>query len=183
MRVAKTCVLIFVMSGLLACASGQLDLGPPAGPNWPPYQAEAIRVRVQTDPELNMYDNKPHTIVLCIYQMRDPNAFNQLRQEEGGLYTLLECKRFDPSVTLTRKVVDLQPDSTAEFILDRAEGTRYVGMVAGYFNMIPENMTTLYRIPVSRQEVGTFSKTVVYTAEPLDASIYLGPSRLRQVEE
>ena len=54
------------------------------------FGKDAIRLYLKSDPRLNIYDGVPHTLLLCIYQMADPNAFNQLREEKDGLPKLLE---------------------------------------------------------------------------------------------
>ena len=73
------------------------------------YQRDAIRLVLVADPQLNAHDGVPHALHLCLYQLKDPNAFNQLSGDEEGLYLLLGCSVFDPSVT-SFQGLDIQPN-------------------------------------------------------------------------
>ncbi len=42
------------------------------------YSKGDIQLRVKSDLQLNLYQGKPHTLILCVYQLRDPNTFNQI---------------------------------------------------------------------------------------------------------
>ena len=42
------------------------------------YEKGAVLLNLKADPQLNLYQGSPHTLSLCIYQLRDPNGFNQL---------------------------------------------------------------------------------------------------------
>ncbi len=138
-----------------------------ATPEWK-YQKDAIRLHLTSDPQLNLSGGIPHTLLLCMYELRDPNAFNQVLDERDGLVKLLDCTRFDPSVTYTKKVV-VQPRQEVNESLDRGEGARYVGIVAGYSQLDKERVTRFYEIPV-----GVFK-----APKPLDIELYLGPQEIQ----
>ena len=89
------------------------------------YEEAAIKIHVYADPKLNLSDGKPHTLLVCVYQLKDPNAFNQLAGDQEGLYRLLECGLFDASVVGAKKLI-VQPGQNTTFNLDRAQGTAYV---------------------------------------------------------
>jgi hypothetical protein len=74
-----------------SCAAQQLP--PPESE----YEKDAIKINVKADPQLNLSDGKPHTLLVCVYQLNDPNGFNQLADDQEGLYRLLECDLFDGS--------------------------------------------------------------------------------------
>jgi predicted component of type VI protein secretion system len=82
--------LICVLSLLFfwACAAKQL---PP--PQWT-YEKDAIRMHIKADDKLNLDEGEAHTLLLCAYQLSDPNTFNQLSNDQDGLYKLLECSLF-----------------------------------------------------------------------------------------
>jgi len=88
------------------------------------YEKGAVLLQLKADPQLNLYQGSPHTLSLCLYQLRDPNGFNQLAADQNGLYKLLECSRFDPTVaTATR--LDVQPASNR---VRRSTGPRGLSM-------------------------------------------------------
>ncbi len=135
-----------------------------------PYEPNGVQLHLMSDPNLNLFAGTPHTLHLCVYQLKDPNAFNQAKDEKDGLVKLLECSRFDPSVTFA-KSVDIQPRQELTQSLDRADGTWYVGIVAGYSQLQKERATRLYPIPLS----GVFKNP-----ETLDIDLYLGPLEIQE---
>lgn len=138
-------------------------------PEWG-YEKEAVVLHLKSDTRLNLYQGSPHTLVLCVYQLKDPNAFNQLMDEKEGLQRLLECSRFDPGVTGAKMLVIL-PNRELTERLDRAEGTKYVGIIAGYYQLQKENITRFFQVPV-----GSFSKK----PQKLNVELILGPQEIQE---
>jgi type VI secretion system VasD/TssJ family lipoprotein len=157
--------LIILVIGLTACASKVKAPPPP-----PDYRKAAIELFLKADPALNLYGATPHTLVACIYELRDPNAFNQLIDDGDGLPKLLECGRFDGSVAYAKKLV-LQPGQEVREVLDQAEGAKYLGLVAGYFALDKEKPYRLYRIPTAPQGKPASMKV----------DLYLGPQRIQDI--
>jgi type VI secretion system VasD/TssJ family lipoprotein len=136
------------------------------------YQREAVTITLRADPRLNLYQGIPHTLVACTYQLKDPNAFNQLVDERDGLSKLLECGRFDASVAYAKRSV-VQPGQEIRESLDRAEGAKYVSVVAGYYNLQKWNVVRLFQIPV-----GTLSSK----PQNVNIELYLGPQAIQDVK-
>jgi hypothetical protein len=139
------------------------------------YAKEAIRLHLKSDPQLNLYQRSPHTLMLCVYHLRDPNAFNQLVEEKEGLWKLLECGRFDPSVTFSKRVV-VQPGQELTELLDRPEGAKYVGLVGGYYLLQKERAVRLFPIPVVSEKRGS---TTFLKPGLLNIDLYLGPQEFQ----
>ncbi len=113
------------------------------------YSEQGIQLRVKSDLQLNLYQGKPHTLVLCVYQLRDPNTFNQMVDEEGGLSKLLDGSRFDNSVSSSKKIV-VHPGIEVAEVMDRADGAKYVCVVAGYFyELQKDQVVRRFPIPLS----------------------------------
>jgi len=144
------------------------------------YQTDAIRLVLKADPQLNAHDGLPHTLHLCLYQLRDPNAFNQLSADEDGLYILLDCRVFDPTVTSYQRLT-VQPEQQLSQSFDRAEGSRYVGIVAGYFILEKERITRFLKIPVITKRRGLLFRKYAVPGE-LDLEITLGPQQIEKIE-
>lgn len=153
---------------------------PPLPPAWQ-YEKEAIKVRFRADVLLNLYEGAPHTLHVCVYQLRDPNAFNQFSEDEEGLYKLLECSGFDGSV-ISHKRLSIQPGQDATFVVDRAEGAKYVGIVAGYYVLKKGSMVRLFDVPVVVESKGCLSRTKVSKAALLSIDIGLGQQQIKEVE-
>jgi type VI secretion system VasD/TssJ family lipoprotein len=113
------------------------------------YQANAITMNIKGNPQLNLYHDRSHPVYLCIYQLKEPNWFNQSAAENGGIENLMSCGRLDPSVAFAKRLV-VQPGQELVESGDKAEGARYLGIVAGYYTLRKESVVRLYDIPKSR---------------------------------
>lgn len=173
-RYFEALLLSAVIVLFYSCASAPVISQPPG------YEREAIRLHLKGDPRLNLYQGSPHTLVLCTYQLRDPNAFNQLIEDKDGFSKLLECSRFDPSVTYSRMLV-IQPGQEVTESLDRAEGTKYVSIIAGYY-FPKKDVVRLFQIPVIEETKGLFSRTKTTKPGILYIDLYLGPQEIQDIK-
>ncbi|MFZ4858666.1 MAG: type VI secretion lipoprotein TssJ [Desulfuromonadaceae bacterium] len=111
------------------------------------YKKNDITFNIVADEQLNRYQNSAHALFVCIYQLKDPNAFNQYSEEKGGIPKLLECGRFDSSVASAKRII-MQPGQQLTDVRDRAEGTRFIGLVTGYFGMEKVRVSNLSPLAV-----------------------------------
>ena len=153
---------LFFISFITSCASTPAYL----------YEEDAITLDLKSGEDLNLYEGQAHTLLLCVYQLKDPNAFKQLADENEGLSALLGCSRFDASVTGSKRLV-IQPNEETTKTLDRAEGTKYVGIVAGYYKMQKESMIHLENVQLSR-----------FTKNPkrMEIRLFLGAQEIQEVK-
>jgi len=168
MKYVRTHLALLLFFVLLAgCAAG------PAGLPQYNYQEKAIQINLKADAKLHWNEGTAHTLMLCVYQLRDINSFSQLSSTSEGLYSLLECRNSDPSM-ITASRVFIQPGESSLLTYDRAEGTRDVGVIAGYFDMRDENMVRAARIPVIKETTGFFKRTEIAYPGTLTMSLHLG---------
>ena len=172
---AKALSVLTIALICLSCATG-----PPAPPKWD-YEEGAIKLKIRADPQLNAYAGVAHTLHLCVYQLRSPNAFNQLADTRNGLYQLLECESFDHSVANAKQAV-LHPGDEWNRVLDRAEGTKYVAIAAGYYRLEKEKILRLVEIPVVEDTALSPSQSPVLKPGMLDIAVWLGPTEILQLE-
>jgi type VI secretion system VasD/TssJ family lipoprotein len=172
-KIIETIILFCFLASFYSCSSKPVVSMPP---KWD-YEENAIRLHLKSDPLLNLYQDEPHTLFICVYHLRDPNAFNQLLEENEGISKLLECSRFDASIASSNKLV-IQPGQELTEYLDRFEGAKYVGIVAGYFTLQKEHVVRLYPIPLIEEKEGntTISKPTI-----LNIDLHLGPQKIRDV--
>ena len=163
-----------VLPLLLASCAGGSSSGGGAGPGAYEYERDAITLNLKGDRNLNLFEKRPHTLLVCVYQLRDPNALNQVLQDAEDVTKLLECGRFDPSIVNTKKFI-LQPGKEITEALDRAEGARYIGIVAGYYNLDKQRASRIIPVPVG----GMFGKK----AERMNLEVFLGPDEIQGVKE
>jgi len=167
-----------VLPLLLASCAGGSSSGGGAGSGGASgvygYEKDAISLHLKGDPKLNLFEKRPHTLLVCVYQLRDPNALNQVLQDAEDVSKLLECGRFDPSIVNAKKFI-LQPGKEITEALDRAEGARYIGIVAGYYNLDKQRASRILPVPVA----GMFGKK----ASKMDLDVFLGPDEIQGVKE
>lgn len=167
-RLVMGCLMAFILA---ACASQPLP-----APNWT-FQKDAISIHLKADAKLNYDDGVPHTLLVCIYQLKDPNAFNQLSEDTDGIYKLLECGLFDAGVATAKRTI-VNPGQDIEIVLDRAEDAKYVAIVAGYYVLQKDRMIRLYDIPVEVQTKGFIKRSKSQVPGNLNIELQLGPSQI-----
>jgi len=116
-----------------------------------------IEVVIKADPQLNQFQKNSHALLLCLYQLKDPDGFRQLAQDKGGAPRLMECARFDETVVNAGQVV-VQPGQELRQIRSRGEGTRYLGIATGYYSLGKKRVTQLSAIST---ENGAAAPTMV----------------------
>jgi type VI secretion system VasD/TssJ family lipoprotein len=163
-----------VLPLLLASCAGGSSSGGGAASGVYGYEKDAISLHLKGDPNLNLFEKRPHTLLVCVYQLRDPNALNQVLQDAEDVSKLLECARFDPSIVNAKKFI-LQPGKEITEALDRAEGARYIGIVAGYYNLDKQRASRIIPVPVG----GMIGKK----ASRMNLDVFLGPDEIQGVKE
>ena len=179
----KTLLLLCVVVHVVSCASGEggRQRGPAQPPLSCPYKQAAIQISLKADPELNLYDNAPHTLYICFYQLKDPNAFNLKARYDDGLYELLDCSLFDPSVTSIERVT-VEPGKDQTLTLDRMEGSNYFAMVAGYFQIEKDRITRFWEIPVKAKTKALKPWKKVRLCSDLSLEVTLGSQQIERAE-
>jgi type VI secretion system VasD/TssJ family lipoprotein len=179
----KTILLIGAVTLVVACSSDkgarQRDLGQP--PLSCPYKQDAIQLSLKADSLLNLYDNAPHTLSVCFYQLKDPNVFKLKSKHEDGLYELMECSLFDASVTNFERVT-VQPGKDQSLTVDRAEGSNYLAMVAGYYGMEENRIVRFLEIPVETKTKILTPWKKYQVCLDLSLEITLGPQQIERIE-
>jgi type VI secretion system VasD/TssJ family lipoprotein len=111
------------------------------------FSAMAIEIRLKGDSKLNVYDGESHSLAVAVYQLSDPNLFGSYCASREKIIEIMNAYRFDPSV-LTFEQFYLQPGEERVIRLNRAENSRYVGIVAAYYKSDPDQSARLFEIPV-----------------------------------
>lgn len=186
----KSCLLLCAGLWLLGMASCK-SAPEPQKLEWPygvtfSYKENAIKLHIDADRELNRFRGDANSLHLCMYQLRNPNEFNRLSNNEDGLYQLLDvnCGFSDGSVADATPIT-VQPGERETYIYNRAEEARYVGFVAGYYNLEKERIVRLERVPVVliQKKTGMFSKKVEVPVVPdMLINLKLGPEQILSIE-
>lgn len=140
------------------------------------YARDAIQIELDSDTDLNSYFNRPHTVVLGIFQVADAKTFTSLLKDTDKLKQTLASGDADKDILqLDRYVVS--PDKHTILELDRVQDARFVGLVAGYYHFSADDGAKLFRIPLNIDSSGMISTT--YTAQPAHLALKLQLGRQR----
>lgn len=146
-----------------------------------PFEEKAITIHFQTDKDLNLYDQRPHSLSLCVYQMNNSRKFKELAKTPEGIETLLKAEAFGDEI----KGVDrffLQPHEKGVFYLDRAEDANIVGIVAGYFDS-KKHIAKVWKIPPVENSSGwKIWQATTYSAGPLELNLRFTATRMAEVK-
>lgn len=152
------------------------------------YGANAITVEIKPDPNLNLFGNQPHTLALGVYQTADPNTFIALLNDPAAIGKLF-ATGYASAGTLGFTRYIIEPGKPKTITVDRAQNAKYVGIVAGYFKMDPQNTARLFQIPVVVKTSGWIIHTRVAGPGTVAINLLLGTEqlvntlRIRQPEE
>lgn len=144
------------------------------------FAKDAITIKYQADKQLNSFDDKSHSLLIVVYQLSDVNVFNSYAGYREGLLKILDATSFDASVTAFHKEY-IEPGSKGTLKLDRAEKTKHIGIVAGFYDLIPSKCSTLIDITYTTGRHGLLL-TKSTTVDPLNINLILEKDGLR-VEE
>ena len=167
MKIYISGVFVLVCFLVLPCSCAQRAL-----PIWE-YKQDAINIFIEADNQLNLRNGASHTLSVCVYQLKDPNAFHQLSGDTDGMYRLLDCGIFDPGVAVTKRLI-VHPNDELKVTLDRAEGAKFIAFVAGYYTIEKDRIVRFYEIPIKKQ--GVFRRKFVPGSA--DIHLVLGPKQI-----
>ena len=172
--------LVLLMTACLVFPCLSCSHNPDPVPSWG-FEPNGIRIYYAADKMLNTVEGSAHTVLLAVYQLTDANAFQKLAKYEDGIRRLLEGQQSDPSFTATQRFF-VEPGESRSISLDRTENTRWLGVVAGYYNLDPSRVSRVFEIPHTVQTEGFISRTRVAKVAPLELNLVLGPESI-QVQE
>ena len=174
MRKKSLIILIFFSSTLFFCSQK-----PDPTPTWN-YEPEGILINYKADKLLNEFNGEPHTVVLLVFQLTSIDAFNSQVKNEENLKKILQIENFDPSVVSIDKII-VQPGENNSLVLNRAENAKWVGIVAGYYELIPGFVNQAFKISYSIDENGRFlKKKKEATIEKLSINLILGTRAIKK---
>lgn len=169
LRVVMACVgVCLIMAFLQGCAAANALMGGNSRKEavaqiaWD-FAENAVLIELEADPRLNEQGGEAHTLVLGVYQMEDSAAFYKLVADAPLLAKGLESgKGGDGFVQFTRYVVT--PGQRTILSAARAQKAKFVGIVAGYYQMDAAKSARLFEVPLTVVSDGLVTTT--YKAAP-----------------
>ncbi|MDR2604528.1 MAG: type VI secretion system lipoprotein TssJ [Desulfovibrio sp.] len=176
---------MLALAGLQGCGGSAQPPRPSAESEDPDnvlwgFADKGVRLELSASKDLNAYESKAHSLLICVYQLDKRDAFDPLAGTQDGLETLLQCAPFDKSVKSSVRIF-LQPGENAVHALDRAEGAQFVGIACGFYESTPAQSVRLFQIQPKKTESGhLFWKSTIYSAGALDLSLHLGANAVAE---
>ena len=165
-----------LLSFLVSCTKK-----PDPVPSWA-YGSKGIEITYTADKRLNTYDNKSHTLLLVIYQLDNVNAFNKFSAYKEGLEKLLAAQNFDASVMGIDKVF-VEPGDQKTMVLDRAEKAKWIGIVAGYYNLVPGKANRTFEFTFDVHTSGWIRRKKEAQVKKLSVNLLLGPNGIQEIKK
>lgn len=140
-------------------------------------EPNGLRCRLEASADLNREENTALGLTLCLYQLKEYDAFSNKAATPEGLDELLQC-RPETVQAQSARLFQLQPGAARDVVMDRAEHARYLGVVAGYAHLRPDQCAAVLPFPLHTATEGVIFRSPVYSAAPLQVLIRLGESSL-----
>lgn len=173
-RAAANALLVLLLSQLWSCAGKQeLTIEPDA---WT-FQEQALVLAVQPVHELNLHNGRAHALTVGVFQMADPNPFIGLAESRDGALMLLSAGKAADASILDFERVTIQPGDRNFITLSRPETAQYVGVIFGYYDLVPATSVRLMQYPVVAKPQGIIKKSLVFLQLIADEA-EAGPGRL-----
>jgi type VI secretion system VasD/TssJ family lipoprotein len=126
------------------------------------YEERAINIVIRSPTDVNTVSGRPHSIVIGIFQMDDPNTFTSLavnKKVPDGAIELLKKGRVDDSI-VSFQLIPMQPGVQKNTLISRAQKAKYIGIIAGYYNLNSKTDVKIFEIPIQAIKRGLVEKTL-----------------------
>ncbi|BBU32788.1 hypothetical protein BTHE68_65220 (plasmid) [Burkholderia sp. THE68] len=164
---------------LSACSSAP-PKDPLADVTWS-YATDAVIFEITADPGLNQYDGQSHTLLLGIYETGDAQAFRNLAADPNALADTMATGKVPQTFAQFSRYV-VAPGQHSYLILDRAQNTRSIGLVAGYAQFGVANAARQFDVPVVTKTSGFIFRTHTKLPGPLVVRLNLGAQGILNAE-
>lgn len=183
---ARVSVLMIIGSSLIACSSVNTMIGGNTKKDAVTNAVylpdpNGISIRLKAVKNLNFVNQEAHTLAVAVVQVDSVKAAMKLAQNPDSLDKLLVGESTnDPSVTAYDRFV-VQPSSTDEIVLARAQDTQIVIVYAAYFGALIQNRIRLQEIPLVVSSTGVVAQTYQANAAPLKIRLTLGDTAITEM--
>ena len=158
----NTFVLGFIILGLSACASSPTELVVEEQ-EWV-YEVRAINMLIRAASDVNSVSGRPHSIAVGIFQLNDPNTFSGLAVDQSGpegAYELLQKGKIDDTI-VNFQLISMRPGEQKKVSISRAQTAKYIGVIAGYFELNPKTDVKIFEIPVRAVKRGIVEEALAF---------------------
>lgn len=147
-------------------------------------EEKVLRIRIVSSALLNEYVSLPHAITVGIFQATKPDALVKEVTTQSGIRRMLLLEKLDESI-VQYDVQTLQPRSSLRLDVSRADGARYLVVVAGYQSLVSTEVVRIVQWPLVRYTRSILNPINWFTDEPkpfpakLDVLVRLGDTKIQ----
>lgn len=146
----KALLSVFFCCLLAGCASKTvLEVKPE---DWT-FKDRAIQIYSSAPADLNSISGRPHSLMIGVFQINDPNTFQGLSATRDGAIKLLNEGRIDNTIAQFNRLI-MQPGEERSASYSRAKGAMYVGIISGYYGLNTDLDVYISPIPVKPAKRG-----------------------------
>lgn len=179
LRIAGFLMALGTMA-LSACSSVHTEITPDSKVqkkvHWT-FKRNAVTLDVSADLDLNLADKRPHTLVVGVMELRDPNAFLPLVQDpDRAMETLAAGKKRAGVLEVWRFIVP--PGAHQKLTVDRMRNAMYLGVIAGYSDYSSKHDILLRPLPVRVKRSGIIFRSNHYSPALTLSTVRLGSRHL-----
>ncbi|ABM01889.1 hypothetical protein Ping_0014 [Psychromonas ingrahamii 37] len=151
------------------------------------YDKDGIQVNFVARPELNIFGQRSHTLVVKIVQLSEVSGINTLFQtNEGIAAALTQETEMIPNAIFSESFV-LGPKQNLMFRLARQENAKYIAIIAGFAELdrrqavriIPISVNTTLQEPIDAEWTTLDKMTFGYFVSKEPQPDILRPSNIR----
>lgn len=125
------------------------------------YEIRAINLVVKAPADLNTVRGRPHSMAIGIFQMSDPNTFVGLSATQLGAIELLQKGEVDDTIVNFQQI-NIRPGEQKKISINRAQTAKYIGVIAGYFQLNIKTDIKVFDIPLRALDRGIVEKALAF---------------------
>ncbi|PKH01795.1 hypothetical protein CXF72_15200 [Psychromonas sp. MB-3u-54] len=151
------------------------------------YDKDGIQVNFVASPELNIFGQRSHTLIVKVVQLSEVTGINTLFQtKEGIAAALTQATEMIPNAVFSESFV-LGPRQNVMFRLARQENAKYIAVIAGFADLdrrqavrvIPISVNTTLQKPIDAEWTTFDQITLGYFVEQEPQPDIVRPSNIK----
>ncbi|PBI77985.1 putative component of type VI protein secretion system [Rahnella sp. BIGb0236] len=138
-----------------------------------PFANGAITLQLRAEPGLNSLNDMPNSCTVLLLQTKDKPALDKTLGNPATLKSLFAGAGSEGGVLQVDRYV-MMPGQTNTVHIDRAQDTRNVALVAGYYPFPVKKHMVSAEVPVAAESTGWWEPVWQAHLTPLTLSVTLG---------
>lgn len=147
-----------------------------------PFASGAITLNLRAEPGLNSVNELPNSCTVLLIQAKDKPSLDKVLNNPTLLKGLFAGAGSEGEVLQLDRYV-MMPGQTNILHIDRAQNTRNIALVAGYYPFPVKQHILTAEVPVETQSSGWWSPVWKSRLAPTAISVTLGSESIIKVDE